>query len=144
MNAYADTGLLVSLYGQDANSADARSLADRHRPTFILTDFGEAEFANACQLCVFRKQWTPPEARIVREKFSSHLRYGIFQIEDVPSQVWTLTSSLSEQYTAALGTRTLDVLHVATALLLKPDAFCSFDERQRKLAGVKGLRVLPA
>lgn len=39
---------------------------------------------------------------------------------------------------------TLDGLHVATALLLKPEAFFSFDERQRKLARAAGLRVLPA
>ena len=144
MNAYADTGLLVSLYGQDANSADARLFANRNHPIFLLTGFGEAEFANACQLCVFRKQWTSSEAREVRETFRSDIRAGVIHVEDVPVEVWRLAETLSEQHTAALGTRLLDVLHVATALLLKPEVFCSFDERQRKLAGAKGLRVLPA
>jgi len=144
MNAYADTGLLVSLYGQDANSAHARSLAQRHHPRFLLTGFGEAEFANACQLCVFRKQWTSSQARTVREKFLAHLRIGLFHIEDVPSEVWAFTSSLSEQHSSTLGTRLLDVLHVAIALLLKAEFFCSFDERQRQLARSVGLRVLPA
>ena len=144
MNAYADTGLLVSLYGQDANSTDAHSLAQRHHPTFLLTGLGEAEFANACQLCVFRKQWTASQGRSVREKFLFHLRSGVLQLEELPSQVWALVATLSEQHTAALGTRTLDVLHVAAALLLRSEVFCSFDERQRKLARAKGLRVLPA
>jgi len=38
--------------------------------------------------------------------------------------------------------RTLDVLHVATALLLTPDVFYTFDGRQ--LARGEGLRVLPS
>lgn len=79
----------------------------------------------------------------MREKFSSHLSFGLFHFVDVPSQVWTLAATLSEDHTATLGTRALDVLHVATALVLKPAAFCSFDERQRKLARAKGLKVLP-
>lgn len=144
MNAYADTGLLVSLYGQDANSADARSFTQRQHPIFMLTGFGEAEFANACQLCVFRKQWTSSEAREIRETFRSDIRAGVLHLEDVPPQVWRLVEALSDQHTAALGVRVLDVLHVAMAVLLKPDVFCSFDERQRKLARAKGLRVLPA
>jgi len=144
MNAYADTGLLISLYGQDANSGNALSLTRRHQPTFLLTGFGEAEFANACQLCVFRRQWTSSEARVVRETFRSDIHAGVFQVEDVPVQVWTLAETLSERHAASLGARMLDVLHVAIALLLKPEAFCSLDERQRKLAGAAGLRVLPA
>lgn len=48
MNAYADTGLLISLYGRDAYSSKGRSLTQRHKPTFLITGFGEAEFANAC------------------------------------------------------------------------------------------------
>ena len=144
MNAYPDTGLLVSLYGQDAFSLKAHSLTQRHKPTFLLTDFGEAEFANACQLCVFRRQWTSSDASIVRETFLSDVRAGVFHLEDMPVQIWRLVESLSEQHTGALGTRMLDVLHVAIALLLKPDAFCSFDERQRRLARAAGLRLLPS
>ena len=144
MNVYADTGLLISLYGQDANSGSALSLTQRHRPTFLLTGFGEAEFANACRLCVFRRQWTSSEARLVSETFRSDVHAGVFRWEDMPAQVWTLAETLSKRYAAALGMRMLDVLHVALALLLKPEAFCSLDQRQRKLARAAGLRVLPA
>ena len=110
----------------------------------MLTGFGEAEFANACQLCVFRKQWTSSEAREIRETFRSDIRAGVLHLEDVPVQVWRLAETLSDQHAAALGVRVLDVLHVAMAVLLKPDVFCSFDERQRTLARAKGLHVLPA
>jgi predicted nucleic acid-binding protein len=41
-----------------------------------------------------------------------------------------------------LGTRTLDVLHVACALELKLRRFLSFDERQQQLAAAVGLRLV--
>lgn len=144
MNLYADTSFLLSLYGNDANSRAAVSLAKRQRPTFLLTPFGEAEFENACELRVFLKQWTPAETRAVREVFLSNLSAGVFQIEELHRETWRTAVSLSRRHTAKLGARTLDVLHVATALIEKPDAFCTFDKRQRKLAQAEGLRVLPS
>jgi predicted nucleic acid-binding protein len=50
---------------------------------------------------------------------------------------------LSAEYAALYLTRTLDVLHVAVALLLEAKILASFDERQRRLAAGVGLQVLP-
>ena len=41
--------------------------------------------------------------------------------------------------TPRLGTRTLDVLHVVSALALQADTFYTFDTRQAKLAAAEGL-----
>lgn len=41
-----------------------------------------------------------------------------------------------------LGVRTVDSLHVATALELKAERFWTFDDRQQKLAKIVGLRIL--
>ena len=60
------------------------------------------------------------------------------------SEVWENAIALSRRHTAKLGVRTLDVIHVAAALVLKPDVFFSFDERLRKLARAERLRLLPA
>lgn len=144
MTAYADTSFLISLYGGDASSSKADAVVHRYRPTFIITPFGEAEFANACEFRVFLKQWTAAEAGAVRDRFLSHLGSGIFQTQELTPEVWRLAATISRRRTAKMGVRTLDVIHVATALVLKPDAFCTIDERQRKLAKAEGLRVLPA
>jgi hypothetical protein len=50
---------------------------------------------------------------------------------------------LSDQYTPTLGTRSLDLLHVAAALVLESKIFFSFDDRQRKAAASEGLKVKP-
>jgi predicted nucleic acid-binding protein len=44
--------------------------------------------------------------------------------------------------TPQLGTRTLDVLYVASAVKLQADMFYTFDRNQEKLARAEGLPVL--
>lgn len=51
-------------------------------------------------------------------------------------------SDLSRQHTPALGTRSLGVLHVASALELGLKRFVTFDVRQRQLALATGLKVV--
>lgn len=143
MIAYADTGFLVSLYGDDDHSAVAAALV-KARPVFTLTPLGDAEFTNAVQLRVFRKEWTRREARLVQEQFLWHQAAGVFRIEPLGTEVWDKALVLSHRHSAKLGTRTLDLLHVAAALALKPDVFYTFDVRQRKLAKAERLHILPA
>ena len=49
----------------------------------------------------------------------------------------------SRKLAPAIGCRTLDILHVATAVVLGVREFASFDGRQRQLAKKAGLRVVP-
>lgn len=148
MNAWADTGFLMSLYGRDANSPRAAVLVASHKPAFFLTEFGEVEFNNAVERLLFSgptgAYWSLSEAQAVRERFEQHVNAGVFQFRPVPSEAWQTAIRLSRQYTAKLGTRTLDVLHVAFAMSLQPDVFFTFDKRQWKLAKAAGLRVLPS
>ena len=71
-------------------------------------------------------------------------RLSFVHIEPLGPEVWERALSLSRRRSARLGTRTLDVLHVAAALVHKPDVFYTFDERQRQLARAERLSVLPA
>ncbi len=51
-------------------------------------------------------------------------------------------ADLSRQNTPKLGTRSLEVLHVASALELGLKRFVTFDDRQGKLAALTGLKVV--
>jgi predicted nucleic acid-binding protein len=148
LNAYADTGFLMSLYGRDTNSPRAVALVSRHKPVFFLTEFGEVELANAIERLLFSPRgaahWTLREAQAVRARFEQHVNAGVFQLRPVPSEAWQTAVRLSRRYTAKLCTRTLDVLHVALALSFQPDVFFTFDRRQWKLAKTVGLHVLPS
>ena len=53
--------------------------------------------------------------------------------------VLRVAASLSERHSAVMGTRSLDILHVATAKALRSVEFATFDGRQRALALAVGL-----
>lgn len=50
-------------------------------------------------------------------------------------------SEISREYTPSLGCRSLDVLHVASALELGFKSFLTFDLRQQQLARAVGLKL---
>jgi len=82
-------------------------------------------------------------ARAAIADFDTDVRDGRLTVLDV---LWRrtleLAAELSAQHTAALGTRTLDVLHVAAAVTLEVKRFVSYDNRQAALAKAVGLRVV--
>jgi predicted nucleic acid-binding protein len=140
--AYADTGFLMSLYGQDNLSAEADALV-KSRPVFALTPLGATEFMNAVELRIFRKEWTRREADSVRATFERHQAAGTLRRERLSAETWELAAALSRRHSGKLGTRTLDVVHVASAILLKAAPFYTFDERQRRLAAAERLVLRP-
>ncbi len=64
---------------------------------------------------------------------------GFFRSTPVPAMVYDDAFRLSRRHTAALGTLTLDILHVAAALVLGLPAIYTFDRRQAQLARAAGL-----
>ncbi|MCP5542890.1 MAG: PIN domain-containing protein [Akkermansiaceae bacterium] len=53
----------------------------------------------------------------------------------------TEAERLSATHSEKLGTRSLDILHVAAALVLGSTVFFTFDKRQAKLGKAAGLKV---
>lgn len=144
MSAYADTSFLVSLYSKDANSVEAGHLAARMQSRVLVTPFGEAEFVNAVEQRVFRRNLSRVDAAAVLRDFEEDLASGSFLItQPFPDAAFVGAMSLSKQYVRLLGTRAMDVLHVASALELQVSRFLTFDQGQRKLARRAGLHVLP-
>jgi predicted nucleic acid-binding protein len=54
---------------------------------------------------------------------------------------WHTCTELALKHGAKLGIRTLDSLHVASAVEFRDKAFWTFAERQAKLAAVVGFRT---
>jgi predicted nucleic acid-binding protein len=134
LKIYADTSFLVSLYSPDANSvAAARTIQASSGDRFVSV-FGELEVVNAMRLRVFRKEISNAQAQASLKDFEKDLRAGVFQLRPLPEQVFERSRQLSGLTTPKLGTRTADLLHVATALELSADYLYTFDRQQRKLA----------
>jgi hypothetical protein len=62
----------------------------------------------------------------------------------MPPQPVGLLERLSAKHSGGVGSRSLDLLHVAAALEAGWTVLASFDDRQRKLAALAGLKLIPA
>lgn len=142
MKAYADTGFVVSLYKAETTSAAAAAIMSRLQPPIALSQLGELELHNAFQLSIFRGEIDAAAATQKQQLFAEDLAKGVFMILPIPAAtLYQKAIGLAQRHSATLGTRSLDLMHVAAALILKTDLFLSFDERQRKAAEVEGLNI---
>jgi predicted nucleic acid-binding protein len=141
LSGYADTSFMVSLYTLDANSSSAAKLMTHSRLPLLITPLGELELMNALQLRVFRKELDTSEIKAANAFFRRDLEAGVFTLKPLSPGIFERAKLLARKQTATLGTRTLDLLHVASALVLQADALYTFDRQQEKLARAESLKL---
>jgi predicted nucleic acid-binding protein len=139
---YADTSFLVSLYVPDTNSSSALAAARKFRFPLVLTSLGELEFVNSLALRVFRKELAAPLTASALAHFRQDAMVGVLRTLPLPIAAFEKAKDLSQKHSAHLGTRTMDLLHIAAALTLQARRFYTFDHAQAKLARLLGLRIL--
>lgn len=142
MTSYADTGFLCSLYAPDAHTARAARRMQRQALPLPITWLHQLEFRNALRLRVFRREITARERDASLNMMLADLAAGIFA-GAAPDLGGTMLEAerLSALHSERLGTRSLDALHVAAAMVLGLPQFLSFDRRQTSLARAAGLRA---
>jgi predicted nucleic acid-binding protein len=142
LSTYLDSSFLVSLYNTDVNST-AAALALQNSLVFWVTTFAELEVVNALYLQLFRKVDSAAEISEALDAFDDDLRSGRFRVRPLPEFVFQRARKLSLEFTARLGVRGSDILHIAAALELGAERFFSFDRQQRSLAESVGLKLNP-
>jgi predicted nucleic acid-binding protein len=144
VKAYADTGFVVSLYKMESTSEKAAALMRKLESPVWISALSEIELRNAFQLSVFRGEIDKASAELKLRLFQQDLKKGIYAVMPVSSSaLHSKTAELIDRHSARIGTRSLDLMHIATAILLNADLFLSFDLRQRKAAKLEGLKVKP-
>lgn len=142
MAAYLDTGVLVKLYCLEADSAKAVAATSRVGLPWIYCMWQLIELRNAVRLKVFRNEMRPEQVNLSLQRLDDDLRAGVLASISLDiSRVHALAEDLSARWTASIGCRTLDILHVAAALACQAEDFISFDASQIALAQKAGLRV---
>ncbi len=141
MSIYADTSFFVSLYIPDRHSHQAeRRIAAN--PAVWLTPLHVAEWTHAVEHQVFRRLVSRSEADSVYKRFQQHRDSRLWMEVALPETTIDLCARLGQRYGARRGLRTLDTLHVASALELKAERFWTFDQRQKWLARAAGLKTV--
>lgn len=144
MTSYADAGFVVSLYKKEATSAEANRTMRRASRPVMLSHLGCLEVRNALRLAVFRKELLEADRKARWELFEQDVRAGVYAVRPIPqAELYERAGELADKYSAAEGSRSLDLMHIAAALILGAGELLSFDLRQRKVAMREGLQVAP-
>ncbi len=139
MSAYADTSFIGSLYLLDSNSNLAASRTAEEESPILLSSLGELELVNALQLHVFRKEIRQSDLHAAVAWFRADVESGTLVVKPVSEAMYAEALRLSTEWSWRLGTRSLDILQVASAIVLGAETFHTFDDRQKKLAKAAGL-----
>jgi predicted nucleic acid-binding protein len=142
--AFADTGFIASLYLQETTSAPARAAVQATPVTLPLTPLAMLELRQAFNRAVHRRRITAAQRDALWQDVEADIASGFLVPTPVAAgPLHDTARQLSDRHTPSLGTRSLDLLHVAAALALEAKVFFSFDDRQRKAAASEGLQVKP-
>jgi predicted nucleic acid-binding protein len=148
VTAYPDTSFLCSLYREQEHSPLADDYRDSMSEPLHFTRLLEFEFLQSIELQVWlhaadrSKGYPRPVADQMIADWQADVAAGLNRVVSFDMDaVLGLASTYSHQRTARGGNRTLDILHVATAVHLRAREFLTFDGRQKKLARHAGMKV---
>ncbi len=153
MRPYADTNFFTRAYLKLPESEEADRLlahaAKAGATPLPVTWLHRIETSNAFQLHVYfarspaQPHVTPEQAALALANYRDDLERAacLIAVSIASPELERQFEELSLRHTARHGFRTYDLLHVASALVLKCDTFWSFDARTSRLAALEGLRL---
>lgn len=150
MKAYPDTSFLCAFYVKQTNSGLAAAYAATMKEPLHITELVRFEFRQSLRFQVWRRSSNAREglaradAETALDQLEADLACGVAVV--VPchlGEVLRRADDLSKRHTMTEGHRSFDILHVAAAIQLDAQEFLTFDEQQRKMAQMEGLKVKP-
>jgi predicted nucleic acid-binding protein len=140
---YVDPSALLKLYLHEPESRAVSRWRAKVRGPVAVTLFGRVELVNGIGLAAFRGLIPKTAHKAALAALDDDFAKGRCVLADL---LWRATlkcaDDISRKQTLVLGTRSLDVLHVASALTLKHRYFLTFDVRQGSLARAVGLKLI--
>jgi predicted nucleic acid-binding protein len=148
MKAYPDTSFLCALYRLQDNSPEAAAYFAAMPEPLEVTTLLLYEFRQAVRFQIRLHRHDPSKGysraegtKMLADLKSDLIRGDVLTIPAPWPQIHLAAERLSELYTDASGHRSMDILHVATAIELGVKEFLTFDGNQKKLAEAEGLVV---
>jgi predicted nucleic acid-binding protein len=140
---YVDPSALLRLYLHQPDSAAMNAWRAKTKGALPITNHGRVEVVNGICLAAHRREISADALTDTLASFDEDFADGLYRQADL---LWRATlnraADLSRTYTHKLGTRSLDVLHVASALELDLRVFVTYDARQEELARAVGLKMV--
>jgi len=144
MRIYFDTSALIKVYVLEVNSPVVVKILRAEKSPVPFSHLVELELRTAIRLKRGRGEITAAEQRAVLQTLERDLAKGVLSRPDYDlDSVYRRAETLSAKHAAATLARSADIWHVAAALEIGCSAFSSFDDRQKKLATLAKLKLLP-
>ena len=142
-SSYFDTSALRPLFIHEERSRRVTRYIQRRRGIIRVTRFGYAELVNSMACAVFRKDISAAQFGAALADLDSDLKsQRVVMVDLLWRAAMDRAVELSREHTSELGSRMLDVLHVACALELGAKSMITYDERQVDLATIAGLKTI--
>jgi len=138
---YLDTSALLKLFVYEPGSKAVQSSIMEQDYPLPIWEVQEMELINALRLKVFWKEITDEQAQTQIDLFNQRMERGLYFFPEIHRSELMSTYRRLSMETSRQCCRTLDILHVACAMQLAPNAFITFDKRQKALARYFGLHV---
>lgn len=140
---YADPSALLKLYRHEPESRAVAAWRGTIKGPLPVTHHGRVELTNGIALAAHRGLINERACEAALAALDDDFEQGRYLLAEIPWRtVLRRAADLSQEHSRNLGTRTLDVLHVASALELGSQVFVTFDHRQQSLARTTGLKIL--
>jgi predicted nucleic acid-binding protein len=134
--------MIVKLYFPETLSESVEKYVKENKIIIPFNSFHELEISNAIELKEFRNEISHEEKIGILHAIRDDKRNGILHPYPLSwNRVFTKSKELSAEYSSNFGTRTLDIIHVASAVCVGFENFLSLDERQNRLAEKAGLHL---
>jgi predicted nucleic acid-binding protein len=150
MIAFPDTSFLCALYVRQDNSLAAAAYFKTMPEALHVSGLLLYEFRQSVRFQVWlhgrdkNKGYPQAIAETALGKLQANMEAGaVVPVTADWPDVHRLAETISKRHTMTGGHRSLDVLHVATALHLGARELLTFDTNQRKLATAEKLKVKP-
>jgi predicted nucleic acid-binding protein len=142
-NTYVDPSALLKLYLHEPESRPMAAWRAGARRPLAVSLFARVEVVNGIGLALARKFISRPIYRAALAALDDDFAQGRLVFADISWRAaLRLADEISRRHSPTIACRTLDILHVASALALQRRYFLTFDIRQGKLAAAVGLKVI--
>jgi predicted nucleic acid-binding protein len=142
-HTYADPSALLKLYLRERESQAVARWRSRAGNPLPLTHHGRVELINGLGLAAHRRLISGTAHRHALDFLAEDITVGRYRMADVPWRaVFERAAQISAEHAGSMGCRTLDVIHIASALELDLRQFLTFDQRQAQLAHALGLKLV--
>lgn len=143
MKLYIDSSVLVKLYYPEPESKQFSEWILKHKLPIIFTQFHELEMINAFSLKALGNEISEEKFNAFRNIIEQDKAAGILEVLNPDwSEVLLEAIKISKRNSSVIGTRSLDIIHVASADILNCDTFLTNDKRQLELAENIGLKTI--